>query len=262
MNINDDALVNFTVPEDNDKIWRYMDFTKFVSLLCDGALFFSRVDNFEDPLEGCFPLPNKEYLNCLKKITEGDEKSLQIIENHKFITENIRKFAFVNCWHINEYQSAAMWKLYSKNDNGIAIQSTYGRLKNCLKKVNREINIYKVRYIDFYNESITFNILNPFFYKRLSFEYEKELRTLIFEPFSNIDKLSIENIDPLEKALKNEVLKPGINIENVDLELLIERVYISPTSPKWVEKVVVELTERFGIKTLIVPSGLYENILY
>lgn len=43
----------FLPPKDkNVKIWRYMDFTKFVSLLETESLFLSRVDKFEDPYEG------------------------------------------------------------------------------------------------------------------------------------------------------------------------------------------------------------------
>ena len=44
------------LPEDLDtKIWRYMDFTKFVSLLETRSLFFVRADSFTDPFEGTWP---------------------------------------------------------------------------------------------------------------------------------------------------------------------------------------------------------------
>jgi hypothetical protein len=39
----------FQKPEDeNAKIWRYMDFTKFVSLLDTKSLYFTRVDRLGD----------------------------------------------------------------------------------------------------------------------------------------------------------------------------------------------------------------------
>lgn len=40
---------------ENIKIWRYMDFTKFMSLLDTKKLFFTRADKFEDPFEGSWP---------------------------------------------------------------------------------------------------------------------------------------------------------------------------------------------------------------
>jgi len=42
----------------NIKIWRYMNFAKYVSFLEESALHFGRSDKFEDPLEGSFPLYN------------------------------------------------------------------------------------------------------------------------------------------------------------------------------------------------------------
>ena len=40
---------------DSKKIWRYMDFTKFVNLLDTESLFFCRADRFYDKWEGIFP---------------------------------------------------------------------------------------------------------------------------------------------------------------------------------------------------------------
>ncbi len=42
----------FEVPPENSQIWRYMDFTKFVSLLSSKSLYFTRSDQFEDLFEG------------------------------------------------------------------------------------------------------------------------------------------------------------------------------------------------------------------
>ena len=41
--------VKFGIPADNQILWRYMDFTKFVSLLDREELYFARSDYFEDP---------------------------------------------------------------------------------------------------------------------------------------------------------------------------------------------------------------------
>ena len=43
-------------PPDNDstKVWRYMTFTKFMSLVDRSALYFARVDRLGDPFEGSF----------------------------------------------------------------------------------------------------------------------------------------------------------------------------------------------------------------
>ena len=43
---------------ENIKIWRYMDFTKFVSLISSKSVFFCRSDLFEDPFEGSYSKAN------------------------------------------------------------------------------------------------------------------------------------------------------------------------------------------------------------
>lgn len=41
-------------------LWRYMDFTKFVALLKDNALYFARADHLGDPFEGARGLAERE----------------------------------------------------------------------------------------------------------------------------------------------------------------------------------------------------------
>jgi hypothetical protein len=47
-------------PDDNENLWRYMDFTKFVSLIARSALHFTRGDKFDDQFEGSYPRINAE----------------------------------------------------------------------------------------------------------------------------------------------------------------------------------------------------------
>lgn len=49
------AKPSFDVPDEHTTIWRYMDFTKFVSLLDKKTLYFTRSDKFDDKFEGATP---------------------------------------------------------------------------------------------------------------------------------------------------------------------------------------------------------------
>ena len=49
---------NFSPPEPGAVLWRYMDFTKFVSLLDTQSLYLARADQLSDPFEGSFPALN------------------------------------------------------------------------------------------------------------------------------------------------------------------------------------------------------------
>ena len=49
----------FIQPENEEiKVWRYMDFTKLVSLIDSRRLYFTRADKFADPFEGSWPKIN------------------------------------------------------------------------------------------------------------------------------------------------------------------------------------------------------------
>ena len=85
---------------------------------------------------------------------------------------------YANCWHLNEHESAAMWNRYSRDAAPIAIQSTFKRLRYSL---SNDINIGLINYIDYEKESVpSSNYFNYFLHKRKCFEYECELRALIW----------------------------------------------------------------------------------
>ncbi|MFA1819553.1 DUF2971 domain-containing protein [Virgibacillus oceani] len=133
--------------------------------------------------------------------------------------EDVRAHSFVSCWHLNEYESAAMWDLYVKNNEGITIQSNLKRFKDSFKNTEESIMIGQVKYIDFEKDS---NYSNQGFEliltKRLSFEHEKEIR-------------AVYNFTPIEKIKTNRhKIDHGKNIK-VDLVCLIENVYIAPAAP-------------------------------
>lgn len=169
----------FEKPNDeNIKIWRYLDFTKLVSLLDKQALFFCRADKLLDPFEGSY---SKANIQLRPKVYKGilSEKVQTKLSD---IYDYIRKCTIVNCWHISEHESAAMWKLYLKSDEGVAIQSTFKRLVESFNDYLKDVYIGKVKYIDYKTDLIPEgNLFFPYLHKRKSFEYEHELRAIIGE---------------------------------------------------------------------------------
>ena len=68
---------------------------------------------------------------------KGSLKELEAM--HEEIHKDLVKHVGVSCWHMSTCESAAMWSLYSKTNEGIAIRSTVGRL---LEQVDRNTNVY------------------------------------------------------------------------------------------------------------------------
>ena len=59
----------FRLPPDGTKIWRFTDFTKFLSMLTNTALYFSRLDKLEDTAGSganllISPSPKKKERSC------------------------------------------------------------------------------------------------------------------------------------------------------------------------------------------------------
>lgn len=244
----------FIQPANEDiKIWRHLDFTKLLSLIDSRQLYFSRADKFDDPFEGSWPRLNVEARKYIpESISDevGRNKYEAAVNTLPEIFKNWRRCIAINCWHANEHESVAMWKLYLKSNEGIAIQSTYKKFKNCILDAEN-VYIGKVKYIDYEIDVINANnILSPFNHKRKSFEHEKEIRGLIIrwpkeEPFS----------------FTKDTIDDGLTI-SVNLEMLIEKIYISPYAPARFKDLVGGVIKRYGYGFEIVQSELNKDPLF
>ncbi|GAA3737648.1 MULTISPECIES: DUF2971 domain-containing protein [Flavobacterium] len=226
---------NIKLPDDPDTIvWKYLDLSKFLDLLLSKKLFMSRSDKFEDQYEGTFSEPTYEEI---KKLAADNPEFLNYYKTH-------REKVAISSWHINEYESFAMWQIFTKNNEGLAIQSTIKRLQKAVKPENNfDQYIGEVNYIDYKKEYIPFDdLFFPFLFKRKSFQYEREVRIL-----SDTSKSDIK-------------LNDGLKI-NVDINQLIEKIYIHPKSENWYKKLVIELVERLGFGFEIEKSDLESDIL-
>ena len=66
---DDRARRQLTRPPDEARIWRYLSLARFLALLHDGALFFSRLDELEDRFEGFAAKPSWERF--IGRVTPG-----------------------------------------------------------------------------------------------------------------------------------------------------------------------------------------------
>lgn len=226
---------NIKLPNDTDTVvWKYLDLSKFLDLLLSQKLFMSRSDKFEDQYEGTFSEPTFEEI---KKLATDNPDFLNYYKTH-------REKVAISSWHINEYESFAMWQIFTQNSEGLAIQSTIGRLQKALDP-EQNINQYigEVNYIDYKKEYIPFDdMFFPFLFKRKSFQYEREVRII-----SDISESKIR-------------INDGLKI-NVDIDQLIEKIYIHPKSENWYKKLVIQLVSELGFNFEIEKSDLESDIL-
>ncbi|MNQ54420.1 hypothetical protein D3C85_684880 [compost metagenome] len=137
-----------------------------------------------------------------------------------------------------------MWQIFTQNSEGLAIQSTISRLQKALvPETNFSQYIGEVNYIDYKKEYIPFDdMFFPFLFKRKSFQYEREVRII-----SDISECKIK-------------LNDGLKI-NVDINQLIEKIYIHPKSENWYKNLVIQLVSELGFNFEIEKSDLESDIL-
>ena len=226
---------NIKLPEDpNTIVWKYLDLSKFLDLLMSEKLFMSRSDKFEDQYEGTFSEPTFEEI---RKLSIDNPDFLNYYKSH-------REKVAISSWHINEYESFAMWQIFTQNSEGLAIQSTIGRLQDALNpETNFDQYIGEVNYIDYKKEYIPFDdMFFPFLFKRKSFQYEREVRIIT---------------DIAENNIK---INEGLKI-NIDINQLIEKIYIHPKSENWYKNLVIQLVKQLGFDFTIEKSDLESDIL-
>lgn len=236
----------------NQQILKYMDFTKYVQMLNSKSLFFTRADKFEDHFEGSIPEPNFN--------ARGDMVFERLMINKENIKKKLSKFnmdgrtqIFINCWNISDYESQAMWNLYLKSKDGIAIKSSFRKLKESLSVHEQDdIFIGKVKYIDYSKDTIpSNNAFFPFLHKRISFKHENELRAVVH-------KFDIDND---YNILEEPVAESGIYI-NCDLRKLIKSVFISPTSDNWFHELVKSINVKYSLNVETHKSDISKDPLF
>jgi hypothetical protein len=221
----------FNEPRDlSISIWRYMTFDKFESLIKEG-LYFRRLDLLEDSFEGSFSYGNQ-------KIRENIMLPASHFNALKTFSREMRKRIYVSCWHISEFDSYAMWKIYSgREGERVSIKTTAKKLKANLKQVI----ISQIEYIDYRKERIPENnLFNIFCYKRNHFDFEKELRVWF-----------------IEQEKKTTGIKRKITSGD-----MIEQIYIAPNAKDDLRHKIQELLDGNGLSIPIMQSPLDDKPLY
>jgi hypothetical protein len=212
-------------------VWRYINLAKFLDLLQTSELHFTRLDRLEDPYESSV-------------LTAAFRRGVEAIQT-----------PYVNCWFQGKHQSAAMWAIYGR-ESGVAIKSSRAWLNSAFTfpgsleaKAGKEV--YSIGYgpVQYQDEHHIAELLetiteeprtwpNFVFVKRISFSHEKETRLVI-------SLRCTVNDSP-----------PHLRVK-VNLERLINRIYVAPNSPEWIADVVRREVEKYGLKKDVIPSDLF-----
>jgi hypothetical protein len=237
-------------------IWRYQDLTKLLALLTSGCLWFTRADCLGDPYEGSSTKATQAWRAATVADLPNAQESLSL---SSWLDRAWVRNTAVNCWHMSEYESEAMWKLYVTGGQGVTIRSTVERFMAAFPAFPEDLTVGNtatmvhfgaIRYIDHHHDPVTLEgmLTQPFFFKRRSFEHEREFRAVI-----------------LDMPTRHEDLKGtrfpdrGIAVP-IKVSTLIEAVYLPPFAPTWFKSVVAHFAAQFQIP--VRTSQLDENPIF
>jgi hypothetical protein len=238
------SLITF---DEDTPLWRYLDLAKFLALIQNRNLLFSRLDKLGDPLEG---LPTRANLDAKSHLSEIERK-IHIDES-----KGKRDTLYASCWFIGQSESAGMWRSYPGLAQGIAIKTSRKDIIKAFRRNPIKIRMSRVNYIDRSREAILQDdIYSAAIVKGSFYQYENELRLLHWPG----------DIEPNDFDAFNAMRFPegGIFVE-VDLNDLINEVVVSPLAPQWFFDVVRSVLMAYGFQGLTASlrwSEMKEGIL-
>ena len=232
-------------PPPEAKLWRYLSFAKFASLLHSRQLHFTRIDHFDDHFEGAWPRSDLQYWT--------NERIFRAFNVPEF-TEDMRRRIAASCWFESPHESAAMWRLYAPGKEGVAIATTFGKLDNLIKTAAKRawlVGAARVKYIDHSNEGWIeklgeeekrLNVFMPFMLKNISYEHEKEVRALVI-------------------AAMEEIGSDGVDLQ-ASLNDFIDEIVDNPFCQSWFPEAVAGVAGRYGLESKHRRSSLSPDVFY
>ncbi len=259
----------FNTPPSEAVLWRYTDFTKFLSFLDSGKLWFARVDTLGDPFEGSNSAADAEsptfhYAGELRGLTPTERKIREEMgfapRTHKEIDREAHqdwgRFTMVSCWCMSDEESDALWRVYASPQSGIALKTTFDAFKESLI-CPEEVSIGVVQYLDYHKERIPQdNMFNFYLRKRLAFEHEHEVRAVHLHVPGTINPITHQyEPAPTEQDLLGKYLQ-------VDISILVSKVVVAPFAPDWFLAMTRSVVSRYGFKFPVVRSNLSEGPIF
>jgi hypothetical protein len=219
-------------------LFRYIDLAKLVSLLDTRSLFFARSDRLGDPFEGSIATANVDQRSTLYEGIPPTRWPMMIQ-----MRERTRFWTHINCWSAST-ESVAMWRLYSGDGSGLAVESTYDRLCKAVGS-DEEIYVGRVHYANWQSDVIPEgNTMWPYVYKRAGFAYEHEVRALIQRFLLRDDAIQLQEPGPVGRLVP------------VDLATLVARVRVSPFAGAWYHDAVTAVLRKWALDVEVLQSDL------
>ncbi len=216
---------------------RYLDLPRFIGFLKTSSLYLCRSDLFPDKFEGSFTVSVKEAIN-------NAYRKNKIKYTYEKFKKELREGVFINCWSLGIHDNMALWKLYGRTNDCVAITTTVAKLKAALDESRGlgQLSLKKVKYIRHWRDPIieVKPYSNVFKYKTVGYAFENEAR-IILDRFD----------ETFEETPKDEGVMLPIN-----LRAFLRSVVMSPERSPWFKEVVEDIAVKYRLSCPIRDSSM------
>lgn len=215
-------------PHGKKIVWRYMGLDKFLDLAVNRRLYFANASRLSDQYEVTLPpYTLKERENELRDRGLDGAALADELTAFEQAHRPLRRRTLVNCWSLGRHESYALWKIYLDGARtGVAIRTSVTALRKALENGGdpepEDLYLAEVEYGDYLPDEE----INPFTLvsrKRNFYAYESELRLFM---------------------LRDAAMAGDGRFVRVDLEALVDRIYLSPFAGSWFRKTFEHTLKR------------------
>ena len=261
-------LVNLTDKDFDSIVFRYLTFSKFISMVTYQALWFPKLNILQDTFEGGLPFLAERIMRenhaKWKGMFDTPELRAQIDNWPNKNVENGRELAVVNCWFLGDVESSRMWEEYVGIKEGVAIKSTIKKLMQYVD-LNPDPHISqigKVDYIDFNKYTINSyraaQVFERAFLKNNKYCHEQEVRIATMN-WKHLGCVSMEGrpftTEQCSGINMNNFENPGLYVR-VNFEKLVDAVILAPNAPVWLENLIRRIFELSKLNIPIEKSKI------
>ena len=181
----------------DQEVWRYLSLGRLLDALEKKHLSLTLLDRYskDDPYETSVPraVDQDDCQIIYQGMAEFASEEFGFAEHESGSNDHERylslkarrrallRSAHASCWRSGS-ESEAMWRLYCRDGNGVAIRSTFQKLQDSIKDASTVVSA--ISYIDYKTDRFARHRdpYDPALHKRKAFEHEQEIRVLRFDP--------------------------------------------------------------------------------
>lgn len=237
-----------------------MPLESFQDFMANEELYLRRSDLYkkDDPQDG---IPTDDYVRKRLGLIKHDIQHEMEVTAHQGSNRLFTEMYYLSCWNLyRQEHEMQMWQQYAgATHNGVAVKTTFGRLRAAVDQFRDEGHMGMVRYGD--QDMTRYNVLQFLFTKGTEFEWENEVRVALCCPdpkggqARNYDENNVANREALDHLYRRHHWVHECKRRRLLFKNVITGIAISPwASPS----VALEVQQEWcSVGNLKVPVDLH-----